>query len=157
MEAVVRALVIYIGVLLFIRLSGRRTLSELTTFDFVLLLIIGETTQQALLGEDFSLTHAIVLIVSLVLIDIVLSLIRQKWSRADKWFEGVPMVLVDNGELLHDRLQRGRVDESDILEAARRLRGLENMGQIKYAVLEKSGDITIIPVPDAEPVTHHAS
>jgi len=150
MEAVVRALVVYAGVFLFIRLSGRRTLSELTTFDFVLLLIVGEATGQALLGEDFSLTHAIVLIVSLVLIDVVLSLVRQKWNRVDKWFEGVPMVLVDNGKLLQDRLQRGRVDESDILEAARRLRGLENMSQIRYAVLEKSGDITIIPFPEAQ-------
>lgn len=145
MESVVRAIVIYLGVLLFVRFSGRRTLAELTTFDFILLLIISEATQQGLLGEDFSLTNALVLIASLILIDIVISLITKKWRGVDKWIEGVPMVIVDNGKLLKDRLTLARVDETDILEAARRLRGLENMSQIKYAVLEKSGGITIIP------------
>jgi len=150
MDVAIRALIIYIAVFLFIRLSGRRTLAELTVFDFVLLLIISEATQEAMVGDDFSITNAIVVIVSLILADIVLSLIRQKWHAVDRWFEGVPMVLVDDGKLLSDRLDRARLDEDDILEAARRLRGLENMRQIKYAVLEKSGDITVIPYTEAQ-------
>jgi len=150
MEAVIRAFIIYAGVYLFVRLSGRRTLAELTTFDFILLLIISEATQQGMLGMDYSLTNALVVIVSLILLDVLLSEVRQKWNAVDKWFEGVPMVLVDNGKLLKDRLSRARVDENDILEAARRLRGLENMDQIKYAVLEKSGGITIIPFPNEQ-------
>jgi uncharacterized membrane protein YcaP (DUF421 family) len=150
MEPVIRAAVIYLAVMIFIRLSGRRTLAELTVFDFVLLLIISEATQQGMIRDDYSLTNAIVVIVSLILIDIILSLIRQRWNAVDRWFEGVPMVLIDNGRLLKDRLDRARVDENDILEAARRLRGLENMSQIRYAVLEKDGNITIIPFALAE-------
>jgi uncharacterized membrane protein YcaP (DUF421 family) len=150
MEMVIRAAVIYLVVLIFIRLSGRRTLAELTVFDFVLLLIISETTEPAMVGEDFSLTNTIVLVATLILADIVLALVKQKWNRVEKWFSGVPMVLVDNGKVLEDRLARSRVEQSDILEAARRLRGLENLSQIKYAVLEKDGEITIIPYPEAQ-------
>jgi len=111
-----------------------------------------------MLGEDFSLTNAIVVIVTLIFIDVIFSLICERWRTVDKWVEGVPMVIVDNGKLLKDRLAMSRVDETDILEAARRLRGLENMSQIKYAVLEKSGGITIIPYaetdrPPAQPAT----
>jgi uncharacterized membrane protein YcaP (DUF421 family) len=147
MEAVIRAIVIYLALLVFIRFSGRRTLAELTVFDVVLLLIISEATQEAMVRENYSVTNAIVVIVSLILTDVVLSLIRQKWPAVDRWFEGVPTVLIDNGKLLQGRLDRARVDENDILEAARRLRGLENLSQIKYAVLEKDGSITIIPFP----------
>lgn len=150
MEPVIRAAVIYLAVMIFIRLSGRRTLAELTVFDFVLLLIISEATEQGMIRNDSSLTNAIVVIVSLILIDIILSLVRQKWHAIDRWFEGVPMVLIDDGKLLKDRLDRSRVDENDILEAARRLRGLENMSQIRYAVLEKDGNITIIPFASTE-------
>ena len=150
MEPVIRAALIYLAVMIFIRLSGRRTLAELTVFDFVLLLIISEATQQGMIRDDYSLTNAIVVIVSLILIDIILSLVRQRWNAIDRWFEGVPMVLIDDGRLLKDRLDRSRVDENDILEAARRLRGLENMSQIRYAVLEKDGNITIIPFALAE-------
>lgn len=145
MEPVIRAVVIYLVVLIFIRLSGRRTMAELTVFDFVLLLIISEATQQGMIRDDFSMTNAVVVILSLILADVILSLVRQKWHAVDRWFEGVPMVLIDDGKLLKDRLDRSRVDENDILEAARRLRGLENMSQIKYAVLEKDGNISIIP------------
>ena len=126
-------------------------MAELTVFDFVLLLIISEATQQGMIRDDFSMTNAIVVILSLILTDVILSLVRQKWHAADRWFEGVPMVLIDGGKLLKDRLDRARVDEDDILEAARRLQGLENMSQIKYAVLEKDGSISIIPFALTDP------
>jgi len=89
MDSVLRAAAIYLVVLVVFRLAGRRTLSELTTFDFVLLLIIGEATQQALLGDDFSIVNAMVVIVSLVVFDIALSLLKNKsrWlsKLADRW------------------------------------------------------------------------
>ena len=70
MESVIRGVAIYLVLLVIIRLSGRRTMAQATPFDFVLLLIVAETTQQALLGDDFSITNAIVLIVTLFLMDI---------------------------------------------------------------------------------------
>ena len=145
MDSVLRAAAIYAFLLLVFRLAGKRSLAQITTFDFVLLLVIGEATQQALLGDDFSLTNAFVVILTLLGIDIALSLLKQRSPLMDKWLDDIPLVLVDDGKPLRDRMEKARVDESDILSAARELQGLERMDQIKYAVLERSGGISIIP------------
>ncbi|MBA1278978.1 DUF421 domain-containing protein [Stutzerimonas stutzeri] len=145
MDSVLRAAAIYLVVLVVFRLAGRRTLSELTTFDFVLLLIIGEATQQALLGDDFSIANATLVIVSLVTFDIALSLLKNKSQWFAKLIDGEPMIIVEYGQLLERRVRKARIDESDILEAARYSQGLERIDQIKFAILEKDGKISIIP------------
>ena len=145
MDSVLRAAAIYLVLLVLFRVAGRRTLSEMTSFDFVLLLVIGEATQQALLGEDFSLTHAVLVIVTLILLDVLISLVMQRSRLAGKLIEGVPMVIVADGKPLHDRMRKARIELSDVLGAARQSQGLERLDQIKYAVVETSGGITIIP------------
>jgi uncharacterized membrane protein YcaP (DUF421 family) len=146
MDAILRGASVYIVLLIVFRISGRRTLGEMTPFDFVLLLIIAETTQQALLGDDFSVTNAFLLITTLVLIDIVISYMKTRFDRFDRILDGLPMVLVEHGQPLRERLRKSRLDEHDILAAARRSQGLERMDQIKYAVLETDGGISIIPM-----------
>ena len=145
MDSVIRGLAVYFFLLVIFKVSGKRTLQEVTAFDFVLLLIIAETTQQALLGDDFSLTNAFVLITTLVFTDICLSLVKQRSKGIEKLLDGTPTILVDNGSLLRDRMDKARVDESDIMEAARKLQGLESLEQVKYAILEKDGTISVIP------------
>lgn len=145
MDAVVRGLAVYIFLLIVFRIAGKRSVAEVTTFDFILILIIAEATQQALLGQDYSITNAFLLIITLLGADILMSLIKQRSPQAEKWLDGVPLVIVENGRPLHDRMDKARVDESDILTAARERLGLERMDQIKYAVLERSGGISIIP------------
>ncbi|WP_421684553.1 DUF421 domain-containing protein [Stutzerimonas urumqiensis] len=145
MDAVLRAAAIYFAVLVLFRLAGRRTLSELTTFDFVLLLIIGEATQQALLGDDFSLTNSVLVIVSLISLNIGLSLIKRQFPGFGKYMDGEPMLIVEYGKFLEQRASKSRVDVNDILEAARYTQGLERLDQIKFAILEKDGKISIIP------------
>jgi len=145
MDSVLRAAAIYLVVLVVFRLAGRRTLSELTTFDFVLLLIIGEATQQALLGDDFSIVNAMVAIVSLVVFDIALSLLKNKSRWLSKLIDGEPMIIGEHGQVLERRIRKARIDEGDILEAARHSQGLERIDQIKFAILEKDGKISIIP------------
>jgi uncharacterized membrane protein YcaP (DUF421 family) len=145
MDAVLRAFAVFFFLLLLFRVSGKRSVSEVTTFDFVLLLIIAETTQQALLGQDYSLTNAFVAIATLIALDIGLSLLKRRFPRLDFLLEDAPLVIVVDGRPIEDRMQRSRIDESDVLEAARRLQGLERMDQIKYAVLERHGGITVVP------------
>ena len=149
MDTVIRAFAIYFFLLVVFRIAGKRALVQITTFDFVLLLIIGEATQQALIGNDFSITTAWILIATLVGIDIAISLLKERFKKLERLVDGVPLVLVNNGELLRDRMEKSRVDEGDILGAARELQGLERLDQIKYAVLERSGTITIIPKESA--------
>lgn len=144
MEPVIRALAMYALLMVVLRLSGRRTLSEMSVSDFVLLLVISEAAQQALVGEDFSFTTGVIVIVTLVLADIAISLVRRRWPWFDKVTAGVPMVLVHDGRVLGDRLRRARVDLGDVLVAARQQRGLERLDQIHLAVLEASGHISVI-------------
>jgi uncharacterized membrane protein YcaP (DUF421 family) len=145
MDPILRALAIYLILIVVFRIAGKRSLAQITTFDFVLLLVIGEATQQALLGNDFSVTNAFLVIVTLVGLDIGLSLVKQRSQTVDKLLDSVPLIVLEDGRLLEERMKKARVDEYDILARARELQGLERIDQIKYAVLERSGGITIIP------------
>src|SRR5688572_4896278 len=109
MHSALRALATYLLLLLIFRITGKRTLGQVTTFDFVLLLIISEATQQALLGEDFSITNAVVVIGTLVATDMGLSFLKQRFHRLARWAEGVPVVLVENGTPITEVMKRSRV------------------------------------------------
>jgi len=145
MNLVVRGLVIYLFLLLIFRIMGKRSLNETTTFDLVLLLIISEVTQNALVGEDFSIIASAVLICTLMGADLLFSLIKEKWKLFGHITEGLPLVIVENGHPLKNRMQKAKVDEEDVLHAARFNLGLQKLDEIKYAVLEKDGSISIIP------------
>lgn len=145
METVARAIVVYLFLLVIFRISGKRTLGQVTTFDFVLLLIISETTQQALIGVDFSIVNCMLLIATLATIDIALSLLARRYPRIARLTEGAPLIIVENGKPLRERMRREQVNEDDILHAARATQGLESMDQIKHAVLERNGGISVIP------------
>jgi len=148
MDSVIKACIVYFVLWAIIRISGRRTLGEMSAFDFILFLIIGGSTQRAITGEDYSLTNALILVSTFVVIEIVLSLLDLRSPALRRVFEGTPTVLVENGQLMTYRLQRTRVTEDNILEAARRLHGLTRMEQIKFAILESTGKISIIPESD---------
>ena len=145
MDAIIRAFIIYVVLLIIFRVAGKRSLAEITTFDLVLLLIISEATQQAMLGDDFSITNALLVIITLFFIDTTLSGIQNRFPKAGPWLEDVPLVLVEDGKILKERMQKSRISEGDILQAARDKQGLENMEQVKYAVLERTGTISIVP------------
>ncbi len=145
MDAVLRAGAIYLVLLLIFRITGKRSLAQITTFDFVLLLVIGEATQQALLGNDFSITNAVIVIVTLLGLDLGLSLVQSRFPWLGPWLDDVPLVLVEHGQVLQKRMDKSRISEADILHAARSTQGLERLDQIRYAVLERTGEISIIP------------
>jgi uncharacterized membrane protein YcaP (DUF421 family) len=145
MESVLRGAAVYLFLLVVFRIAGQRTLAQITTFDLVLLLIISEAIQQALIGNDNSMTNAGLIVLTLAGLNVVLSVLKQRSKRVEKVLEDVPLVLVAEGRVLKERMDKVRVDEDDILEAARSLHGLERLDQIRYAVLERSGDISIIP------------
>lgn len=145
MESVIRGAGIYLVLLVILRLSGRRTMSEMTAFDFVLLLIVAETTQQALLGEDFSLTNSVVLIVTLFSFDVALSVVKDRSPRMQRMLDGSPTVLISRGEPDRRALRRARVSLGEVMEAARSAHGLERLDQIRFAILEARGTISIVP------------
>ncbi|HYE72226.1 MAG TPA: YetF domain-containing protein [Blastocatellia bacterium] len=148
MDAVLRGLATYGAVLIIFRITGKRTLAQITVFDFVLLLIISETTQQGMIGQDYSITNAVLLVATLISTDLLLNFLKQRWLWLERFTEGEPLIILENGQLIKERADRLQIDESDVLQAARELQGLERLDQIKYAVLERNGGITVIPKPE---------
>jgi uncharacterized membrane protein YcaP (DUF421 family) len=144
-ESVIRPALVYLFVLVLLRLTGKRTLAQITTFDFVLLLIISEATQLALIGEDNSMINSAIVVATLVGLNVLMSLLKQRWPWVDRLLDDVPIVIVENGKPLKDRMDKVRVDENDVLDAARQIHGLERMDQIRHAILERDGQISIIP------------
>jgi uncharacterized membrane protein YcaP (DUF421 family) len=145
MDSIFRACFVYGLLLLIFRISGKRTLAQVTTFDLVLTLIISETIQGALTDEDHSLTNGFLLVVTLVGLNVLIAWVKQKSPRAEHILEGAPVIVIEKGDLHHDRMDQERVDEADILEEARELQGVSRLDQIEYAVVEKNGQITIVP------------
>jgi uncharacterized membrane protein YcaP (DUF421 family) len=145
MNPVIRGIIIYLFLLLVFRIMGKRSLSETTMFDLLVLLIISEVTQQAMVNTDNSITAAAILISTLLGLDLILSLLKKPFKMFEKIVEGTPLIIVDHGKPLKDRMSKSNIDEEDIMQAARSNQGLERMEQVKYAVLEKDGTISIIP------------
>jgi uncharacterized membrane protein YcaP (DUF421 family) len=148
MDLVLRASAVYVFLLVVLRLAGRRTLSEMSTFDFVLVLIVSEATQNALLDDDRSLSAGLAVILTLVALDRAAAWLKSRSGRAERLIEGGPLTLVDHGRVLQDRLDASRVTVDDVLQSARHARGIGTLAEIRYAVLEPSGGISVIPMDD---------
>lgn len=145
MDAVLRALSIYVALLLIFRITGNRTLARMNGFDLVLLLIIGEAASQGLIGDDFSVTNALLVICTLICAELGLAYVKQRWKKAERWIDDHPVVILRDGKLLEAGLDALHVDMDDILEAARKSHGLLEASAIRMAVLERDGQISIIP------------
>ena len=148
MDSVLRSVAVYLFVLVVFRISGKRSLSQITTFDFILLLIIGEATQQELLGDDFSVINACVVIATLIALEIVFSHIEGRWPKFGRIAGSLPVVVVEHGRLLDDRAKREGVTLAEILAEGREKHGLERLEQFKYAILERHGGISVVPVDE---------
>lgn len=145
MDVILRSILVYVFILFILRMSGKRTLSEVTTFDFVLLLIIGEATEQALLSDDSSIIGALLVISTLVGMDVIFGITSNHFNWFNKVANGVPVIVFENGKPLKDRMSKANLNIEEILEAARKTQGIDSLDQVKYAVLEKDGGISIIP------------
>ena len=144
MDLVLRASAVYFFLIVIFHFAGKRSLSEANTFDLVLLLILSEAVQQALVVRDHSLTGAFLVVTTLVGLEIAMSWVKFKWPKVETVETGGPVILVREGKPFEDRLRKSRVDIAEVLQTARRDRGLTRLDQIKYAILEASGEISII-------------
>ncbi len=145
MDMVFRALAIYLFLVVVFKVAGRRALLQMTSFDLILLLIISEATQQALLGEDFSVTGAMITITTLVVVDIIFGLMKKYFSPVENILDGTPVILVENVVPLADKLKKVDGSRMAYLVSARQNNGITKLSEIKYAILERNGHISIIP------------
>ncbi|WP_052401663.1 DUF421 domain-containing protein [Muricoccus aerilatus] len=143
-DIIFRTAIAWLGLTILLRLSGRRTLGEMSAVDLVVLLITGDMIQQSLLGDDASLTSGFVVIITLLTLTMAYAKAKAVWPGAARHFEGVPTVLIRNGKPDERQMANSRVAMDEILEAAR-LQGITEPEEIRFALLEVSGQISIIP------------
>ena len=141
-ELVFRVAIIYVGVFLLLRVVGKRHVGELAPFDLVVLLLLSECVQNALIGEDKSVTGGLIAAGTLFGLNQVVTYVTWRSKGAERLLEGTPRVLVRHGKVLTDVLAKERITHSELLEALRR-EGCTSIRRVRYAILEPDGDITI--------------
>lgn len=148
MEPVLRAIGCYLLLLFVVRLSGKRGLAQVTIFDLILLLLISQTVGQALIGNDSSLTTAAIITITLVVINRVNDTAAHHWADMSHVLEDAPLILIEDGIVHEDRMTQMKIRLDDILERGRLEESVERLDQVKHAILERSGAISIIPKED---------
>src|SRR4051812_39845199 len=143
MQIVVRAAVVYVVVSLVLRALGRRELGELTSFELVLLFVVGDLVQQSITANDTSVTAAVLAISTIALLILLQGYLVFRWRRTRPFLEGTPIVLVVGGEPMKTVLRRERMTVDDIRESARK-EGIESLADIKVAILEADGKLSFI-------------
>src|SRR5512133_1478292 len=147
LEIAGRTLIVYVVVVLGLRFFGKRELGQMTPFDLVLILTISNAVQNAMTGPDTSLTGGIVSAATLLATNWGFARLRERSPWLKKWVEGEPNILVDNGRILYGHLEQEEVDIDELMMAARE-HEIERISEIKKAVLEVDGTISIIPKDD---------
>jgi len=140
---VLRATAVYVLVMLLVRVSGKRAVGQFTPFDLVLLILIGNAVQNGINGGDNSLTGAAIMAVTLIVLNYAVALLTSRSRRAERLLEGVPVVLARDGKVFERVLRRELVSSEDFAEALRSNQ-IEDIGEVRLALLETNGHITVI-------------
>ena len=142
-EFILRAVIVYVVVLVMVRLAGKRTLGQFTPFDMLLLVLLGNAVQNALLGQDTSLGGGLLLALTLVALNYFVGWITTRSPAMERVIEGEPVVLARHGHVLQKVLQRELVSKADFAKAMRDA-GCDEVDEVDLALLETNGHITII-------------
>jgi uncharacterized membrane protein YcaP (DUF421 family) len=143
MDIFLRATIIFGALYLLMRLLGKRELGQMTPFELIVLVVIGDLIQQGVTQNDFSLTGAIIAVSTIAFWALVMSWASYLWPSAERLLEGEPRVIVRDGELIDTNLRRNRLTRSEI-ESEMRLAGISSMRDVAWAILEPRGKISFI-------------
>jgi uncharacterized membrane protein YcaP (DUF421 family) len=149
MDIVLRATVMFFILFLLIRLLGKRELGQMTPFEFVVLVVLGDLIQQGVTHNDFSLTGATLAISTFAFWALLLSWTTYLFPRAKDLLEGTPRVVVRNGEIVNENLRRDRLTRDEILSEMR-LAGIGRMSDVAWAILEPQGKMSFIRKDDGD-------
>lgn len=140
-EKVARSVIVYFFLIVILRLAGKRTLGQLTSFDLVVLLLLSNTVQNAIIGNDNSLSGGLIGAAVLVALNYLIVRSLYKHKRAERVIEGGVTILLRHGKFLDDNMKRQLITHSE-LEAAARRQGIQKMSDIRVARLELGGAVT---------------
>jgi uncharacterized membrane protein YcaP (DUF421 family) len=154
MDIVFRASAMFAALYLLLRLLGKRELSQMTPFELVVLMVMGDLVQQGVTHNDFSVTGAVLAIVTFAFWALVMSWSSYLSPRAERLLEGEPRVIIRNGDLIEANLRRDRITRAEV-ESEMRLAGIGRMRDVAWAILEPQGRISFVRAenrgPDATP------
>ena len=147
MSVILRAAAAYLILLFAVRLIGRRTASQMAPFDLVVLFLFGGALMAAVLGDDHSMVAAISAVFSIGLMHITVATVKRWSPRFGRIVDGTPVVIYERGEWRQDRMRAMRILESDVMAAVRQ-KGLMRLEQVRYAIVERDGKVSVIPEGD---------
>jgi uncharacterized membrane protein YcaP (DUF421 family) len=150
MDIVFRASAMFAALYLLLRLLGKRELSQMTPFELVVLVVMGDLVQQGVTHNDFSVTGAVLAIVTFAFWALVMSWSSYLSPRAERLLEGEPRVIIRNGELIEANLRRDRITRAEV-ESEMRLAGIGRMRDVAWAILEPQGRISFIKADNGGP------
>jgi uncharacterized membrane protein YcaP (DUF421 family) len=145
MEIVLRSSAIFFFIWLLTRAIGRRELAEMSAFELILLVTLGDLVQQAVTQEDMSVVGAILAVGTIGAWILIFSYLTYRWRRSEPLLIGVPVVVVREGEPIQESLKLERVPLDEVLQAARQ-QGIENLSQVKIGIIEPDGRFSFIKV-----------
>jgi uncharacterized membrane protein YcaP (DUF421 family) len=144
MDLAIRAVVIYFFIYLLTRIVGRRELSSLGPFDLILLVVIGDSVQQGMTQDDYSVTGAFIVISVIAVLQVSLSYLSYRFRTLRRVLEGEPIVIIQDGKPIERNLRRERLAIDDVMEEARSSAQIASMDQIHFAIIENNGTISFI-------------
>lgn len=144
MDLALRALVLFGFLSLIMRIVGRRELSSLSPIDLVLLIVLGDATQQGLAQDDYSVTGTLIVISTLAVMQVTISYVGYRFRRLRPVLEGEPVVIIQDGRVLDANLHRDRLTVDEVTEEARQQQ-IASLDTVAWGILEPSGKMSFIP------------
>ena len=143
MDLVFRAIVLFFGVYVLLRVVGRRELAQMEPFDFILLIVLGDAIQQGLTQDDYSVTGAMIVVGAIASLQVATSYLSFKSRWARRALNGDPIVIVQDGKVIEGNLRRERLTVEEVAEEARGQQ-IASLDDVRWAVFEPSGKINFI-------------
>lgn len=144
MDIVIRAAVIFLVLYAVTRLIGKRELGQMEPFDILLLVVLGDLIQQGVTQNDQSVTGALLAVTTMCLLTVAMSFASYRWRPMRLLLEGAPVVLIADGRMIEPNLRRERITREELAEWAR-MQQIADLGDVRWAVLETSGQVSFIP------------
>jgi uncharacterized membrane protein YcaP (DUF421 family) len=144
MDIVIRATIAFLFILLLTRITGRRNLAQYGPFDLIMLVLIGDLVQQGITQSDYSVTGILLAAGTIGVLSFLVSELAYRVERVRPVIEGEPIVIIKDGKLLEENLQREHITVQELASQAR-LQQIGTLGDVAWAILERTGQISFIP------------
>lgn len=151
-KTILAALINFAALVFFVRLAGKRVLSKLNIYDFIITVSLGSTLASSILSNTVSITQGILALLCLVLLQSFVSYITTRFKNIRTWFKSEPTLLFFDGQFIKEAMQAVRISEEEILGEIR-VFGISDLEQIKAVVLETNGRLSVLPIKPNQSLT----